>query len=277
MLLGCSQVVRQRFLVPCIGGSNPSTPTSFAEKGERMASFSLLCGSSHLDFAREIASYLQLPLNLVDIHRFPDGELSVQIPENVRGHDVFIVQTIARDPHEYLMELLLSIDACKRASARSIAAVIPYYGYARQDRKDRPRVPISAKLIADLLTVAGISRVLTMDLHAGQIQGFFNIPVDNLFARPLLAGVLKECDLKNPVIIAPDLGAIKKARAYASHLKADFALIDKRRVSFEKVEAKALLALLRDATSSLLMICVQPGGLWLLLPKLAMKRGQIVF
>lgn len=165
----------------------------------------------------------------------------MQIQDNVRGRDVFVVQSIARDPNKYLMELLIMIDALKRASAKSIVAVIPYFGYARQDRKDKPRVPITAKLIADLLATAGATRVLTMDLHAGQIQGFFNVPVDHLYARPLLAEAMAKEKIKDLVVMAPDLGAIKIARAYSDHLKGEFAVIDKRRISTEEVAISAII------------------------------------
>ena len=169
------------------------------------------------------------------------GKFTCQIQENVRGRDVFVVQTIARDPNNYLMELLIIIDALKRASAKSIVAVIPYFGYARQDRKDKPRVPISAKLVADLLATAGATRVLTMDLHAGQIQGFFDVPVDNLYARPILADRMMKLGVKDFVVMAPDLGAIKIARAYANQIHGEFALIDKRRVSSEEVMISAII------------------------------------
>jgi ribose-phosphate pyrophosphokinase len=211
-----------------------------------MNPFLLFSGTSHPAFAEEVASYLNVSLGKVDFEPFPDGELTLQILDNVRGRDVFVIQTIAREPNTYLMELLIMMDALKRASAKSITAVIPYFGYARQDRKDKPRVPITSKLVADLLTTAGATRVLTMDLHAGQIQGFFNIPVDNLYARPLLAEAIKKLQMKNFVVMAPDLGAIKKARAFANHLKADYALIDKRRLSTEKVEVSSIIGDIKD-------------------------------
>jgi ribose-phosphate pyrophosphokinase len=201
----------------------------------------LLSGTSHFSFASELAHHLDVTLGKVLFEPFPDGEIYLQIQENVRGRDVFVVQSIARDPNYYLMELLIMIDALKRASAKSIVPVIPYFGYSRQDRKDKPRVPISAKLVADLLATAGATRVLTMDLHAGQIQGFFDIPVDNLYARPLLANRISELNLKDLVIMAPDLGAIKIARAYASHLNVEFAVMDKRRVSTEEVSITSII------------------------------------
>jgi ribose-phosphate pyrophosphokinase len=206
-----------------------------------MQSFTIFSGTSHPVFAAELARYLSITLGKVLFEPFPDGEIYLQIQENVRGRDVFVVQSIARDPNYYLMELLIMIDALKRASAKSIVAVIPYFGYSRQDRKDKPRVPISAKLVADLLATAGATRVLTMDLHAGQIQGFFDIPVDNLYARPLLAEEVAKLMLKDLVIMAPDLGAIKIARAYSNQLNAEFAVMDKRRVSTEEVSITSII------------------------------------
>ncbi len=206
-----------------------------------MNTFAVFSGNSHPVLAAELASYLGIKLGKVLFEPFPDGEIYLQIQENVRGRDVFVVQSIARDPNYYLMELLIMIDALKRASAKSIVAVIPYFGYSRQDRKDKPRVPISAKLVADLLATAGATRVLTMDLHAGQIQGFFDIPVDNLYARPMLAEEVAKLHLKDLVIMAPDLGAIKIARAYSNHLNAEFAVMDKRRVSTEEVSITSII------------------------------------
>ncbi|NGX54818.1 MAG: Ribose-phosphate pyrophosphokinase [Chlamydiae bacterium] len=203
--------------------------------------FLLFSGTSHPTFASEVADHLGVELGKANISSFPDGENYVQILENVRGKHVFVIESVARKPNVYLMELLIMIDALKRASAKSITAVIPYYGYARQDRKDKPRVPITAKLVADLLQSAGATRVVTMDLHADQIQGFFDIPADHLYGRPALVEAIKNLGLRNSVIVAPDLGASKQARAYAKNLNIDFALIDKRRVSAEKVEVYAII------------------------------------
>ncbi len=202
---------------------------------------SIFSGTSHPDFTEELARCLGIPVGKVAFEPFPDGEIYVQIQDNVRGRDVFVVQSVARDPNYYLMELLIMIDALKRASANSIVAVIPYFGYARQDRKDKPRVPITAKLVADLLATAGATRVLTMDLHAGQIQGFFDVPVDNLYGRPMLADAVQKENINNLIVMAPDLGAIKIARAYANHLKADFGVLDKRRVSSEEVAITSVI------------------------------------
>lgn len=201
----------------------------------------LFSGSSHHALASDIAKHLDMSLGKIELKRFPDGEIAVQILENVRGRDVFVVQTIAKDPNNYLMELLIIIDALKRASARSIAAVIPYYGYCRQDRKDKPRVPITAKLVANLLTNAGATRVLTMDLHAGQVQGFFDIPVDNLYARPVLAEAFKNFASSKFLVMAPDIGSVKIARAYAAHLNVDFAVVDKHRASPVQIDVVTVI------------------------------------
>ena len=202
----------------------------------------LFSGTSHPTLAKEVAEHLGVRLGQMELGRFPDGEIEVQIMENVRGRDIFVLQTIALDPNEYLMELLIIIDALKRSSARSIAAVIPYYGYCRQDRKDKPRVPITAKLVANLLTDAGATRVLTMDLHAGQLQGFFDIPVDNLYGRPLMAEAFRKfVSPGNFIVVAPDIGSVKLARAYAAHLGADFAVVDKHRIDALRVETVTVI------------------------------------
>jgi ribose-phosphate pyrophosphokinase len=190
----------------------------------------LFSGNAHRALASEIAQYLKVPLGEADVTRFSDGEVFVQINENVRGTDVFVVQPTCPPVNDNLMELLVMIDAFKRASAERITAVLPYYGYARQDRKVQGRVPITAKLVADLLTAAGVNRVLALDLHAGQIQGFFNIPVDHLFAGPpVIVDHLLKKDLRDPVVVAPDAGGVERARAIAKRLNAGLAIIDKRR------------------------------------------------
>jgi len=201
----------------------------------------LFAGTSHGELAEQIAKCLDVQLGKIRIETFPDGEIGVQILENVRGRDVFVLQTIARQPNLYLMEVLIIVDALKRASAHSINVVIPYFGYARQDRKDKGRVPITAKLVANLLEKAGATRVLTMDLHAEQIQGFFDIPVDNLFARPLLIEAVKALKLSSLVVVAPDVGSVKLARAFAESLKVEYAIVDKRRVNAKQVEGNALI------------------------------------
>lgn len=195
----------------------------------------LFSGSSHPVLAQQIAECLDTPLSKVDIEHFPDREISVHIAESVRGKDTFVIQTIALEPNEYLVELLLIIDALKRASAGSITAVIPYFGYCRQDRKSTPREPIAAKLVADLLTVAGATHILTMDLHAGQLEGFFDIPVDHIHGLQALVGAIKELDF-NGVVVAPDIGSVKQTQAYAKALNVDFAVVAKRRLSASEVE-----------------------------------------
>ena len=193
------------------------------------AELKVFTGSAHPELAREIASHLGIPLGQARLTRFPDTEVSFQIDENIRGTDVFIVQPTLPPVDEHLVELLIMIDAFRRSSAARITAVIPYYGYARQDRKDKPRVPISAKLVANLLGAAGANRVLTMDLHKAQIQGFFDIPVDHLFAAPVIIDYLARQRLPNLTIVAPDAGGAERARAYAKRLGAGLAVVDKRR------------------------------------------------
>ena len=189
----------------------------------------LFTGNANRPLAEEIAQYLRLPLSDAEVTRFSDGEIYVQVNENVRGTDVYVLQPTCPPVNDTLMELLIMIDALKRASARRITAVLSYYGYARQDRKVEPRVPITAKLVADLLEAAGIDRVLALDLHAGQIQGFFKVPVDHLFAAPVMIDYLGKKELRDPVIVAPDAGGVERARAIAKRLNAGLAIIDKRR------------------------------------------------
>jgi ribose-phosphate pyrophosphokinase len=189
----------------------------------------LFSGNANRPLAEEIAQSLHLPLSDAEVSRFSDGEVFVQVNENVRGADVFVIQPTCPPVNDNLMELLIMIDALKRASAHRITAVLPYYGYARQDRKAQPRVPITAKLVADLLEAAGIDRVLALDLHAGQIQGFFSVPVDHLFAAPVIIDYLGKKDLHDPVIVSPDAGGVERARAIAKRLNAGLAIIDKRR------------------------------------------------
>jgi len=203
--------------------------------------FMLCAGTSHQVLAQKIAECLRVQLGKVVIETFPDGEIGARILESVRGRDVFVLQTIARQPNFYLMELLILVDALKRASARSVTAVIPYFGYSRQDRRGSERVAISAKLVANLLETAGVNRVLTMDLHTEQLQGFFDIPVDNLYARPVLIEELHKLKLDACVVVTPDIGSIKLVRRFTESLKADMAIVDKRRLSAKHVEVYALL------------------------------------
>jgi ribose-phosphate pyrophosphokinase len=186
-------------------------------------------GSSNVSLAREIAGYLKIELGKCVLERFSDGEIHFYVDENVRGEDIFIIQTGSHDANAHLMELFLMIDAFKRASAERITAVIPYFCYGRQDWKDRPRVPISARLIADLLEAAGADRVLTMDLHSPQIQGFFSVPADNLIAQPVLAKFIQSLNLPDPIVVSPDAGGVGRAKSFARRLGANLAIIDKRR------------------------------------------------
>ena len=186
-------------------------------------------GSAHPELTREIASFLGVAVGQARLRRFPDSEVSFQIDENIRGTDVFVVQPTCAPADQHIMELLIMIDAFRRSSAARITAVVPYFGYARQDRKDKPRVPISAKLVANILSAAGTNRVLTMDLHKAQIQGFFDIPVDHLFAAPVIIDYLSKLDHPNLTLVSPDAGGAERARAYAKRLGGELAVIDKRR------------------------------------------------
>jgi ribose-phosphate pyrophosphokinase len=186
-------------------------------------------GNAHLKLANEVCKYIEIPLGRAKVSRFSDGEVFVEIQENVRGVDTYVLQPTCAPVNDNLVEMLVMIDALKRASASSITAVMPYYGYARQDRKSSPRTPISAKLIADLISTAGATRVLAMDLHAGQIQGFFNIPVDHLYAKPVLTEYIKQTMGPDAVVVSPDAGGVERARAYSKVLNSPLAIIDKRR------------------------------------------------
>lgn len=189
----------------------------------------IFSGRAHPSLAAEICAYLKLPLGNVEAYNFADGEIFCQIEENVRGSDVFIIQPTCRPVNENLMELLIMLDAFKRSSASRVSAVIPYYGYARQDKKDRPRVPITAKLVADLISRAGADRILTMDLHAAQIQGFFDVPVDHLFAAPVLLEAIRKLEIPDLTLVSPDAGGVERTRAVAKRLGAGLAIVDKRR------------------------------------------------
>jgi ribose-phosphate pyrophosphokinase len=203
-------------------GGDPFMATGFGE-------LKIFSGSAHPELAREIAGVLGVGMGQARLRRFPDSEVSFQIDENIRGTDVFIVQPTCSPVDQHLMELMIMIDAFRRSSAARITAVLPYYGYARQDRKDKPRVPISAKLVANVLSAAGTNRVLTMDLHKAQIQGFFDIPVDHLFAAPVIIDYLARLDYPKVTMVSPDAGGAERARAYAKRLDAELAIIDKRR------------------------------------------------
>jgi len=196
----------------------------------------IFSGRAHPALAQEICAYLGLPLGELTLYNFSDGEDYCQIDENVRGADVFVVQPTSSPVNDHVMELLILLDAFRRSSASRITAVLPYFGYARQDKKDKPRVPIAAKLMADLLTASGADRILTMDLHAAQIQGFFNIPVDHLFAAPVILEAIRKLELEELVIVSPDVGGLTRARAIAKRLDASLAVIDKRRTGKNETE-----------------------------------------
>ncbi len=201
----------------------------------------IFAGNSNPALADKICSYLDLPLGGAKVSTFSDGEIQIELDENVRAKDVFVIQSTCAPVNDNLVELLLMIDAFKRSSASRITAVVPYFGYARQDKKVAPRVPISAKLVADMLTVAGANRIITMDLHAGQIQGFFNIPVDNIFAAPVLIDYIRSNFNENLAIVSPDAGGVERARAFAKRLNADLAIIDKRRSAPNQAKAMSVV------------------------------------
>ena len=206
-----------------------------------MRGYKIFSGTANPEFAKKISKYLSLPLSECAIKTFSDGEISVQVGESVRGKDVFIIQPTCAPANSNLMELLILSDALKRSSASSITAIIPYFGYARQDRKAAPRVPITAKLVANMIQAAGIDRVVTMDLHAGQIQGFFDIPVDNLYGSIVFPEYLKTKNLKNPIIASPDVGGVARARSFAKKLGLDMVIVDKRREEANKSEVMNII------------------------------------
>ncbi len=206
-----------------------------------MRGYKVFSGTANKEFSKAVAKYLSIPLSEATINRFSDGEINVQISESVRGRDVFIIQSTCAPANANLMELLIMTDALRRSSANSITAVVPYFGYARQDRKAAPRVPITAKLVANLFETAGIDRVVTVDLHAGQIQGFFDIPVDNLYGSIVFKDYLQRKNLKNPVIASPDIGGVARARNFAKQLGLDIVIIDKRREKANESEVMNII------------------------------------
>ncbi len=225
-----------------------------------MTRLKIFSGNANLELAKEICAFLCIPLGAAVIRRFSDGEVNVEIGENVRGVDVFVIQPTCPPVNDNLMELLILMDALKRASAKRVTAVLPYYGYARQDRKVIPRAPITAKLVADLLTAAGVSRVLTMDLHAGQIQGFFNIPVDHLYAAPVMLEHIKANYRNDIVVVSPDAGGTERARAFAKRLNVSLAIIDKRRIAANVAEVMNIIGEVEGKTAVLLDDMVDTAG-----------------
>jgi len=225
-----------------------------------MPTLKIFTGNANPNLARDVAAYLDAEVGKADVATFSDGEVNVEINENVRGRDCFVLQSTCVPANTHLMELLIMIDALRRSSARRVTAVVPYYGYARQDRKVLPRAPITAKLVADLIVTAGTDRMLCIDLHAGQIQGFFNIPVDNLYASPILLPHIREKFRNELVIISPDAGGVPRARAYASRLHAGLALIDKRRAEANQAEAMHLIGEVENKTALILDDMVDTAG-----------------
>ncbi|MDD2942890.1 MAG: ribose-phosphate pyrophosphokinase [bacterium] len=228
-------------------------------RGKRL---SIISGRANPALARAAAKAAGVELRACDVHRYSDGELSVEIRDNIRGDDVFVIQSTSSPGNDHLMELLIIIDALKRASAQRITAVMPYFGYARQDRKVKPRVPITSKLVADLIVAAGAHRVLTMDLHAGQIVGFFNVPVDNLYARPVLLKYLRDRFGEDDIcIVSPDAGGVARARAYATRFQnAGLAIIDKRRLVPNEVAEMNVVGNVKDKTAILIDDMIDTGG-----------------
>ncbi len=227
---------------------------------ELIDSLKLFGGTSNVNLTKEVCDYLNITPGEIVNKTFSDGEIRVEIDENVRGRDTFIIQSTCSPVNDNLMQLLIITDALKRASARSITAVIPYYGYARQDKKVKPRVPISAKLVADLITIAGVNRVISVDLHAGQIQGYFNIPVDNIFATPILLNYIRKHFNNNLSIISPDAGGVERARAFAKRLNASLAIIDKRREEPNAAEAMNIIGDVKGKTAVILDDMVDTAG-----------------
>ena len=230
-------------------------------------------GNANLPLAQKITEYMGIPLGKSTVSAFPDGETFVKIDENVRGEDTFVVQSTCPPTNHHLMELFIMIDALRRSSASRITAVLPFYGYARQDRKDQPRVPITAKLVANLLVASGANRVLTMDLHAQQIQGFFDIPVDHLYAAPVIYDHLKKQNLSNLVVVSPDVGGIKMAHAYAQVLESDLAIVAKRRKSPTEVETMSVIGEIEGKTVLLVDDMTETAGTLTSAAKTLKDRG----
>ncbi len=222
--------------------------------------FKIFCGTANRELTEEVCKFVGVPLGETKLQRFSDGEVYFQLLENVRGVDVFIVQPTCYPVDQHLVELLIMIDACKRASAGRITVVVPYYGYARQDRKDRPRVAISSKLVADLLTTAGANRALFVDLHAAQIQGFFNIPVDHLFASPVLVSYFRDLELPNLTVVSPDAGGVERARFFAKKMEAPLAIVDKRRTDINVTEVMNVIGDVQGRTCLILDDIIDTAG-----------------
>lgn len=225
-----------------------------------MRGYKVFSGTANIEFAKKVVKYLSLPLSDANIQRFSDGEISVQINESVRGKDVFLIQPTCAPANVNLMELLILTDALRRSSASNITAIVPYFGYARQDRKAAPRVPITAKLVANMMQTAGIDRVVTIDLHAGQIQGFFDIPVDNLYGSIIFTDYIKSKNLTNPIIASPDIGGVVRARSMAKKLGLDIAIVDKRRERANEAEVMNIIGDVKDKEVILVDDMVDTAG-----------------
>lgn len=225
-----------------------------------MRDLKIITGNAHREMAEEISTHLRIPLTETEVRKFSDGEIFVEVKENVRGTDVFVIQPTCTPVNDNLMELVIMVDALRRASARRITAVIPYYGYARQDRKNAPRVPISAKVVAEMLMAVGVRRVLCMDLHAGQIQGFFNIPVDHLYAAPVLLKYIQAGFGENVIMVSPDAGGVERTRAFAKRLNSGLAIIDKRRDKPNECEAMHVIGDVEGKTAILMDDMVDTAG-----------------
>ncbi|HEV3148249.1 MAG TPA: ribose-phosphate pyrophosphokinase [Chthoniobacterales bacterium] len=241
----------------------------------RQPEMKVFSGSANRELALRICRYIGVPLGQATISSFPDGETYVRIEENIRGHDVFIIQPTCPPTNQHLMELLIMVDAARRASADRITAVIPFFGYARQDRKDQPRVPITAKLVANLLLASGVDRVLTMDLHAQQVQGFFDIPVDHLYSLPVLIKYLRQRLTRKTVVVSPDVGGLKMASAYAHALGANLAIVAKERRSATETEALYLIGEVEDRDVLLVDDLTETAGTLTSAAELMRKRGAL--
>lgn len=245
------------------------------QRNRRDDKFKIFSGTANEALTDEVCSFLDMPRAQAHMTRFSDGEVYIQILENVRGADVFVIQPTSFPVDQHLMELLLMIDALKRASARRITPVIPYFGYARQDRKDKPRVPVSSKLVADLLTTAGANRALMVDLHAPQIQGFFNIPVDHLFASPVLVDHFRRLNLPNLTVVSPDAGGVERARFFAKKMEAPIAIVDKRRTDMNVTEVMHVIGDVHGRTCLILDDIIDTAGTLVKTAEALVKSGAL--